>query len=394
MKSIWLFCWLAVLSSQTLSIAAVNNDLRLVEAARQQDGQEVRSLLKEKLNVNSTEADGTTALMWAVYWDDLEVVKLLIQSGANVNVLNDVGVTPLILASENRSTVIVEVLLKAGANPNVAMWSGKTPLMTAARIGVTEIVELLLAHGADINHQEPRLTSICAYVGHSFLHIEVAQVLIEHEADISAKTIKLKDEVTYTPMVLEGYAEDVESVAQGGYTPLMFAARMGDMATTRLLVNKGAVVNDMSEEDGSALVIAAAAGYEDIALFLLEHGADPDISDDNGMTALHYAVRDGLKRLHHYENVSVKRICGYIVQGMPVCKPYDSVSEEEKALLNDPLAGLSIVEPAQRFNRYDVLPGNNMHELADALLAAGADVNAAMKYPPPRLRLDAMPCHG
>ena len=69
-------------------------------------------------DVNVSQADGATALMWAAHWDDLRTADLLIRAGANVNAANDLGVTALSLACTNGSAVMVERLLKAGADWN------------------------------------------------------------------------------------------------------------------------------------------------------------------------------------------------------------------------------------------------------------------------------------
>jgi ankyrin len=208
------------------------------------------------------------------------------------------------------------------------------------------------------------------------------------------RSTRLKEDDEYSSMVLEGYAGNVDSVAQGGYTPLMFAARVGDIATARLLINRGADINAAAVEDGTPLVIASAWGHEELAMMLVDEGADPNIPDANGMTALHYAMRDGLKLLHGYEIVAATRICGFA--GDSRCKPLDTATDEDREALNDPASGLYIVEGELDSNDYDgqtrtVLPGGNMYDLAESLLAHGADVNAEMKYPPGRLRLDSLP---
>ena len=95
----------------------------------------LRALLQKKADVNAAEADGTTALHWASYRDDLESADLLIRAGAKVNAANDLGVTPLWAASQNGSSAMVRRLLEAGANPNLALLAGETPLMVAARSG-------------------------------------------------------------------------------------------------------------------------------------------------------------------------------------------------------------------------------------------------------------------
>jgi uncharacterized protein len=365
----------------------------LLKASKKQDWQTVSASLKQKADVNTAQADGATALLWAVYWDNQDVVNQLIKAKADVNVGNDIGVTPLSLAVKNRNTDIVSMLLKTRANPNTAMWSGETPLMTAARTGVTAIVKDLIDHGANVNARESRRGQSALMWAISFRNPEAAKILIDNGADVSAKTIRLKDDAEYSPMQLGGYAANVQSVPQGGYTPLMFAARVGDLTTARQLINRNADVNEVSVEDGSALVIASSWGHEDLAMYLLDEGANPNIADTNGMTALHYSMRDGLKLLHGFEISEATRVCGF--RSDSLCKPIESLTELEKRQMDDPDVGLYIVEGAVNTDYADEeaavpLPGNNMHELAEALLARGADVNAQMKYSPPRLRLDSL----
>ena len=86
-----------------------------VDAVKQGNKATVRALLKQRADVKSAEADGTTALHWAVQADDLEMTQLLVRAGANVNAANRYGVTPLSLAATNGNAAIIEALLKAGA---------------------------------------------------------------------------------------------------------------------------------------------------------------------------------------------------------------------------------------------------------------------------------------
>ena len=71
----------------------------------------LRALLQKGANVNAAEADGTTALHWASYRDDVESADLLIRAGAKVNAANDLGATPLWTASLNGSAAMVRRLL-------------------------------------------------------------------------------------------------------------------------------------------------------------------------------------------------------------------------------------------------------------------------------------------
>ena len=81
-------------------------------------------------------------------------------------------------------------------------------------------------------------------------------------------------------------------MAHGGSTALLFAARNGDVASARALLDAGADVDDTAAAGTSALVIAAHSGHGALAGFLLERGADPNAAGA-GYTALHAAVLRG-----------------------------------------------------------------------------------------------------
>jgi ankyrin repeat protein len=80
-----------------------------------------------------------------------------------------------------------------------------------------------------------------------------------------------------------------KAIPHGGETALMFAARVGDLASTKLLVAAGGNVNDADAWGVSGLVLAVHSGYRDLAEFLLEKGADPNQAAA-GFTALHEAI--------------------------------------------------------------------------------------------------------
>ena len=259
--------------------------LPLIDAAKNVDREAVRSLLKQGANVNATQADGTTALHWASYRDDLESADLLIRSGANVNARNDLGATPLWAACQNGSESMVRRLLTAGANPNAALLLGETPVMVAGRSGSPAVVELLAAKGANVNARAARgQTALMWAVAQK--HPEVVKVLIANGADIHARSDSWTEVMAVPP---HGYLEYNRAIPHGNDTALMFAARVDDLASAKLLVAAGANVNDEDAWGVSAVVLAAHSGFTDVVEFLLEKGANAN-SDRAGFTALHEAI--------------------------------------------------------------------------------------------------------
>jgi len=117
-------------------------------------------------------------------------------------------------------------------------------------------------------------------------HPDVVKVLLAHGADLKARS----DEWGYVQAVPpHGRLEYNRNVPHGRDTALMFAARVGDLESARLLVAAGANVNDADAWGISALVLAAHSGFGDLVEFLLEKGADAN-SAAAGFTALHEAV--------------------------------------------------------------------------------------------------------
>ena len=300
--------WMMILLLPVASLAATGRgDLRLVEAVKNRDKEAERSLLKQHADVNVPQADGATALHWAARWDDLETADLLIRAGAIVNAANDYGVTALSLACTNGNAAMVEKLLQAGANPNAAQWTGETPLMTCARTGNLDAVKSLLERRADVNKETRRGQTALMWAA-AEKRPEVARALIEHGANVNARSHLMEG---FTPLRYVTYglhehvpgqfdtheAEDFHpdpAASKGGFTPLLFAAKQGDVETARILLAAGANGNHASPEYGSALVVASANGHEALAIFLLDKGADPNVADGWGFTALHYALREGI----------------------------------------------------------------------------------------------------
>jgi len=259
--------WMTSLSIAVFALPA--DDLRLLNAVKNQDQQTARALLDEHVDVNASQPDGGTALSWAAYWDDQQLADLLIRAGANVNSANVYGVSPLSLACTNASAPMIEKLLQAGGDPNIAQVTGETPLMTCAKTGNMAAVKLLVDHKANVNAKASERGQTALMWAAAGKFGSVVQLLAEGGADVNGQTV-------------------------GGFTVLMFAAQSGDLESARVLLAKGADPKTIAPKFGNALTVASASRNEAVALFLLEKGADPNVEDASGVTALHYSVAQGI----------------------------------------------------------------------------------------------------
>jgi ankyrin repeat protein len=160
----------------------------VADAAMRGDKAAVQKLIAQKANVSAPQADGATALHWAVYKSDKELVDLLIRAGANAKAANRDGATPLWLASINGDAAIVESLIKGGADPNEKQVLGRTPLMEASRTGNVEAMKVLLDHGADPNAKETLRGTTPLMWAADEGHAAAIKLLLERGADIKAQS--------------------------------------------------------------------------------------------------------------------------------------------------------------------------------------------------------------
>lgn len=270
-------------------------DLRLIDAARRENVAAMRSLLKQGVDVNTRQGDGATALHWAAYRNNTEAVDLLIAAGANVDAANDLRITPLALASANGNAAIVGALLRSGANPDAPSETGVTPLMEAARAGSTEAVNALLEHEAKVNATETDRHQSALMWAAAGRHPEVVRALIKKGADVHARTRTRTNRVMLDqgpPRVVKNSRDVAVDLDMGGSTPLIFAARSGDLESAKLLLEARASVDAPMSDGNSPLVLAAFAGHGDLARFLAERGANVNAARA-GYSALHAAALRG-----------------------------------------------------------------------------------------------------
>jgi ankyrin len=264
-------------------------DLRLIEAIKSRNLEAARALIKQRVDVNARQGDGATALHWAVHLDDASAVEMLLRAGAKADLADDTGATPLHLACVNRRGTLVERLLAARANANAVTVGGETGLMTCARTGEAAGVKALIGRGVNVNAKEPFHDQTALMWAAAQAQPGSVAALIEGGADLRARSRTYTQTVTSEVTQRAGREELNYTVSRGGSTPLLFAARSGDVESARLLIEAGADVNDALADGASALVVAAHSGHRRVAALLLEKGADPN-GAAIGYAALHAAV--------------------------------------------------------------------------------------------------------
>jgi len=312
----------------TMLVKATTVDSRLSDAEMNGDRAAVQALLKQKADVNGAQGDGSTALHWAAFRDDLEAAQALLKAGADVSPKTRLGdMTPLFMAAKSGNPDMIELLLNAGAGANSTSSTGTSPLMLAAASGNPAAVKVLLDHGANPNAKDIHQGQTPLMFAAGYGRPEAIKILAERGADLNALSLvptRLQPARGDPPEGNQqqngqdnnrgggggargaarggnqqqngqnnnrGARGGNTPLALGGLTPLQFAARDGHRAAVEALVKAGADVNVLTASDHmSTLTLAILNAQFDIAMYLLEHGADPNPASTDGVTALYATV--------------------------------------------------------------------------------------------------------
>jgi ankyrin repeat protein len=298
----------------------------VADAAQAGSRDRVRALLKDAADVNAAQGDGMTALHWAAMNGDAEMADMLIYAGANVKAITRLGsYTPLYLAARQGRSPVIPLLVKAGADPKAGSRTGTTPLMVAAASGSVDTVKALLDAGVDPNGVESVRGLNALMFAAAADRAAVITLLASRGARVqdATKVIDLSSLSRGSGVGFQGGNPPVpgappregrqggqggptgrgaqvagvdrqfqlnELVAgQGGFTPLLFAAREGFINSATALLDAGADVNQVASDRNSPLMTALVNGHFDLARILVERGADVNLAADNGAAPL-YAV--------------------------------------------------------------------------------------------------------
>jgi len=155
--------------------------------------------------------------------------------------------------------------------------------MTAARTGRPEVLKALLAHGADLKARENWYGETALMWAAAENHVDAIKVLVEHGADVNERS---------RPLDVPRRRNGQSILPLGSWTPLMYAARQGALEAATTLATLGADMNLTDPDGATALVLAIINANYDVAAALVEKGADPNVADKEAKMAALYAAVD------------------------------------------------------------------------------------------------------
>jgi ankyrin repeat protein len=337
-----------------VSALAFASDTRLSEAAMRGDRNAVQSLLKEGADIDGAQGDGSTAIHWAAFNDDLETTKLLLAAGANVKVTTrEGGITPLFMACTNGNVAIMEALLNAGADASSLKANGTTALMLAAASGNPQAAKLLLDHGAKVNAKESVHGQTALMFAAALNRDAVITILLAHGADPNVATSVRKME--HVRFDQDGNVVEERPAPKGAPRPAQTPAQTEEAMNAEAAASFMKIANEAQKSDLDAL--SHAIGFKTSDYLLAKPKAKAGdvaarpprkVGADfmGGMTALLYAAREG-----HMETIKA------LVEGP---KPHSDVNQ---------------VSAGDKFSPLVTAITNGHLTIAKYLLDHGADPN-------------------
>jgi ankyrin repeat protein/tetratricopeptide (TPR) repeat protein len=274
------------------------------------------------------------ALFLSIEGNDLKFVAELLDKGVDISTKSDKGLMPLHAACCEDASAMVKLLLERGADIEARTADDFTPLLLAVLNKRPEAAQILLAAGAivDATCSDDGLSALHAAAQEG--HVEMANILIAHGADVNRKCIEV---MGATPLfaAVDGNHRDVADLllqngadvnadcGVKGFAALQLASLSNYPRMTELLLENGASVNVQLSTNGmTAFYIAQVAGYKETAALLWEHDADTTITDIFGQTPMQAAhlvqsaafrrLTSASERLHHFDPRAVLLLAPYV----------------------------------------------------------------------------------
>jgi ankyrin repeat protein len=290
--------------------ALPEGETALMTVARTGSVPAIKVLVGHGAAVNAKEGwKGQSALMWAAAENNAEAVKALIDAGADLKARSKSGAFSAYLFAVRAGHVdAARVLLDAGADVNEKLPDGTSALLLAVMNAHYEAAAFLVDRGADPNASAQGWTPLHQVVWSRRPNtgsnipgavptgrvdsLDLVRSLLQHGADVNARLIK-------EPR--DGFRNMLNRI---GATPFLLAAKSVDIPLMRLLLEHGADPKSTTEDGTTALMAAAGVGIwapgenpgteeEALAAVKLVYEAGGGLATDvdkNGETALHGAI--------------------------------------------------------------------------------------------------------
>ncbi len=224
--------------------------------------------------------------MWAIERGEYEIAEALLAKKANVNATNEFGVNPLTIAARQSNARFVKMLLDAGAKVDSRNPDGETALMMAITGSDVSLVQMLVNAGANVNTIEEfhRQTPLMYAAASNRNAAQMVKILLSKGADVKPRAL-------YTDWPSQVTSEPrTQYRSVGGLNALLYAARGGCYQCVDDLIAAGADVNVPTPEGVTPLMTALDNQHNEVARLLMDKGANLNVWDWWGRTALWIAV--------------------------------------------------------------------------------------------------------